>query len=32
VPLANYDYYIDTVRQRWCRGINLKPRMRPVSA
>lgn len=32
VPLANYDYYIDTVRERWCRGVNLKPRMEKVGA
>ena len=32
VPLANYDYYIDTVRDRWCRGVNLRPRMEKVVA
>lgn len=28
VPLANYEYYIDTVRKRWCRDINLRPRVK----
>ena len=28
VPLANYEHYIDAVRERWCRGINLRPRVR----
>ncbi|MCG3178936.1 MAG: hypothetical protein BIFFINMI_01266 [Phycisphaerae bacterium] len=32
VPLAYYDYYIDTVRERWCKGLNLRPRQTPVSA
>ncbi len=32
VPLENYDYYIDTVRERWCRGVNLRPRQTPVAA